>query len=132
MIRLQCPHCAILNDVPDDASEAVCHRCRGKFFTAPAPPPVVHNARGAIPGVAALLSFFLPGLGQIYNGNIAIGLLLMILYPVSGVLAWVAFIAAMKTEPIYGIAIVVPLLVWLAGIFDAHRTAAASQDAYRQ
>jgi len=29
--------------------------------------------------VAAVLSFFLPGLGQIYNGQIGIGILMMIL-----------------------------------------------------
>ena len=52
------------------------------------------------PGIAAVLSFFIPGLGQLYNGDIFRGLFWLIITPglwlgTGGFLGWVChFIAA--------------------------------------
>lgn len=63
------------------------------------------------PGVAAVLSFFWAGLGQIYNGEIGKGIIFMVLYLVSAFLmmAIIGFI----TTPI----------LWIFGMVDAYKTA---------
>ncbi len=63
------------------------------------------------PGVAAVLSFFFMGLGQIYNGQIGKGLIFMILYAISValMLVFVGFV----TTPI----------LWIWGILDANKSA---------
>ncbi|HWP35416.1 MAG TPA: hypothetical protein VNM66_07460, partial [Thermodesulfobacteriota bacterium] len=65
------------------------------------------------PGLAAVLSFFLPGLGQIYNGQIAKGLVLFAVGPLFflGVLSWI----------VVGYFLYVPL--WIYAIYDAYRSA---------
>lgn len=63
------------------------------------------------PGVAAVLSFFICGLGQIYNGQILKGLIMMICY----------FIAWLLVYVLIGF-IIVPVL-WIWGMYDAYRTA---------
>lgn len=54
------------------------------------------------PGVAALLSFFIPGVGQIYNGDILRGVFWLIITPglwigSGGLLGWVCHIIAAAT-----------------------------------
>lgn len=54
------------------------------------------------PGVAALLSFFIPGVGQIYNGDILRGVFWLIITPglwigTGGLLGWVCHIIAAAT-----------------------------------
>jgi TM2 domain-containing membrane protein YozV len=63
------------------------------------------------PGLAAVLSFFVPGLGQIYNGQIGKGLFLVLL----AVLGW--FLSAV----VVGVLILLP--VWIYAIYDGYRTA---------
>ena len=63
------------------------------------------------PGVAAIASFFFAGLGQIYNGEIGKGLLLIIVQTVNVFLIFL-FIGLL-TYPI----------VWIYGIYDAYTTA---------
>jgi TM2 domain-containing membrane protein YozV len=63
------------------------------------------------PGIAAVLSFFFCGLGQIYNGQILKGILMFTAYCVSIFLMWV--IIGFITTPI----------LWIWGIYDAYRTA---------
>jgi TM2 domain-containing membrane protein YozV len=63
------------------------------------------------PGLAAVLSFFIVGLGQIYNGQIGKGLILLVFYIISLVLCLV----------LIGF-ILVPIL-WIYGIYDAYKTA---------
>jgi TM2 domain-containing membrane protein YozV len=75
---------------------------------APAP---VYIADRKNPGVAAVLSFFWAGLGQIYNGQLAKGLLFMVAYAVCVLLIFV----------LIGI-ILVPIL-WIIGMIDAYTTA---------
>lgn len=63
------------------------------------------------PGVAAVLSFFIPGLGQIYNGELTKGL----------VIVFVTAISWMLTKIIIGAFILIPLWIW--AIYDAYKTA---------
>lgn len=72
-------------------------------------PVIVVNQKN--PGVAAVLSFFWSGLGQIYNGEIGKGILLLVLYVLSAMLmfAVIGFI----TTPI----------LWIYGMVDAYKTA---------
>ena len=63
------------------------------------------------PGVAAVLSFFVMGLGQMYNGEIAKGLIFIVLYALS-VLAMFILIGFLTTP-----------ILWAYGIYDAHKTA---------
>ena len=63
------------------------------------------------PGIAAIASFFFAGLGQIYNGDIGKGLLLIIVQIVNVLLMFV--VIGLITYPI----------VWIYGIYDAYKTA---------
>lgn len=59
-------------------------------------------------GLAAIISFFVPGGGQIYNGQIGKGLVML-----------VAFVFLAIT--VVGLVIAIPLWVW--GIYDAYKVA---------
>ena len=78
---------------------------------APAPPKN--------PGVAAVLSFFFAGLGQIYNGQIGKGLGIMFAYFISILLMFV--IIGFITTPI----------LWIWGMIDAYQTAERINQARR-
>jgi len=59
------------------------------------------------PGIAAVLSFFIPGVGQIYNGCILRGIFWLIVTPglwlgTGGTLGWICHIVAAATA--YGYA----------------------------
>ena len=71
------------------------------------PPPVFYKN----PGLAAVLSFFWMGLGQIYNGQVAKGIFFIICYGISFILMFI--IIGFITTPI--------LFIW--GIVDAYRSA---------
>lgn len=58
------------------------------------------------PGIAAVLSFFIPGVGQIYNGCILRGLLWLIITPgfwlgTGGWLGWICHLIAAYTAYSY-------------------------------
>ena len=58
------------------------------------------------PGTAAVLSFFVPGIGQFYNGTIWRGIFWLIVTPgiwlgTGGLLGWVCHIAAAATAHKY-------------------------------
>lgn len=63
------------------------------------------------PGVAAVLSFFYCGLGQIYNGQIFKGIMMLVAYTISALLMYV--LIGFITTPI----------LWIWGMYDAYRTA---------
>ena len=69
--------------------------------------PVVYKN----PGLAAVLSFFYMGLGQIYNGQIAKGVLFMATYTVSWIL--IAVIIGVLTTPV----------LFIYGMYDAYKSA---------
>lgn len=70
---------------------------------------VVRSGKSA--GLAAVLSFLWCGLGQIYNGQILKGVLLVVCYFVSWALMFV--LIGFVTTPI----------LWIVGMVDAYRTA---------
>lgn len=63
------------------------------------------------PGIAAIASFFFAGLGQIYNGEFAKGLVLMVVQVINVLLMLV--LIGILTYPI----------VWVYGMYDAYKTA---------
>lgn len=62
-------------------------------------------------GLAAVLSFFVPGLGQIYNGQILKGIVLIIVDAINALLMFVL------------IGFVTHAITILYAIYDAYRTA---------
>jgi len=60
------------------------------------------------PGIAAVLSFLIIGLGQIYNGQILKGLIMLAVAILCGITI---------------VGLVVSFLIWLYGVFDAYGTA---------
>lgn len=64
-------------------------------------------------GIAIILSFFWPGLGHIYLGDIMFGLFVMFMYAVLWV---VAVITALLCSP-------VPLIVWIWAMYDSYNLA---------
>jgi TM2 domain-containing membrane protein YozV len=63
------------------------------------------------PGLAAILSFFWGGLGQIYNGEIGKGIAFIVVQAINTLLMWV--VIGFITFP----------LVWIWGMDDAYKTA---------
>ncbi|MHB1418174.1 MAG: hypothetical protein ACYCX4_01090 [Bacillota bacterium] len=63
------------------------------------------------PSVATVLSFLVMGLGQIYNGQIAKGILFIVLYSISVLLMFV-FVGFITTP-----------LLWIWGMVDANKSA---------
>jgi len=63
------------------------------------------------PGIAAVLSFFYCGLGQIYNGQIAKGIGLVVIYAISLIL--ISVVVGVVTTPI----------LWIYGMYDGYKTA---------
>ena len=63
------------------------------------------------PGLAAVLSFFITGLGQIYNGQIGKGIALIAAAVVSGLLCTVV------------VGFILLPAIWIYGIYDAYKTA---------
>lgn len=62
-------------------------------------------------GLAAVLSFLFTGLGQIYNGSIGKGILMILVQVINGLLMFV--LIGFITYP----------LVWIWEIYDAYKTA---------
>jgi tetratricopeptide (TPR) repeat protein len=70
----------------------------------PSQPNVVRIEKN--PGIAALCSFFIPGLGQLYNGEVGKGVVILF-----GTIIGALFF------------LIPGILVWVFGIYDAHKTA---------
>ncbi len=83
----------------------ICPHCGVRQKAMP-PTQVMKN-----PGFAAVASFIYPGLGQVYNGEIGKGLLLMFIQLINILLAFLI------------IGIITGLIVWIYGIYDAYKTA---------
>lgn len=76
-------------------------------YQSPPPPPTFYKN----PGLAAVLSFFYMGLGQIYNGQIAKGIIFIVAYSISWLLMLV--IIGFITTPV----------LWIYGMYDAYKAA---------
>ena len=90
-----------------DIDAEICPKC-GVRVKAPTVASTVGEKK---PWLAAILSFLIVGLGQIYNGEIRKGIVLIIAYVISIALCFV-----------YVGLILVPIL-WIYGIYDAYTTA---------
>jgi TM2 domain-containing membrane protein YozV len=99
MIPPVCPHCGF---VSNDEAPRFCSAC-GARMDGVTPPPVPEQKSLA---TAGLCSSFLPGLGQVYNGDTGKGFLLFIL----------AFAGLV-------LFIVPGLVVWLYAMYDAYAVA---------
>jgi TM2 domain-containing membrane protein YozV len=120
-----CQNCAV-----DMNGKLTCKSCVEKMATQPgsaagagtvaAPAPVRKE-----PIFSIILSFFLPGLGQIYNGHVKKGIILAVVY----IVLWIAmiivyFAGALVTMGIGAFcclpAFLVPLVIWVYGMYDAY------------
>jgi TM2 domain-containing membrane protein YozV len=78
------------------------------------------------PIIAAVTSFFVPGLGQIYNGDLIKGLAFIIIGIILVLLAFVFVIPAMMAPALLEFVLIlsIPYLVfWAYNIYDAYTTA---------
>jgi hypothetical protein len=119
---------------PDDARRALsqAHQFYQKL-TSPDRPPEAD--RGKQPGRAALLSLLLPGAGQIYNRQRARGVLLFFLVVIVGGVGLLLFVLLRLIDTLrphldtVGPYLLIPWAgLWLFGVVDAWRTAAALRD----
>ena len=63
------------------------------------------------PGIAAVLCFFWTGVGQIYNGQIFKGLIMIVIQIINGLLMFI--LIGFITYPLF----------WIWGMYDAYKTA---------
>ena len=115
-----------------DARAEICPKCGIRASSVPSPqtPPQQYPPQGMPPaqksaGLAAVLSFIIPGLGQIYNGEIGKGIGILIGF----IVCWCLFF--------FLIPIVIAIVLWVWGIYDAYKTAernnqAAMRGSYQQ
>jgi len=110
------------------ATDGFCESCGTKIVTqfsqqapvyqAPQGPPYQQPSQGTDPSknknptIALILSFFICGVGQMYNGQVPKGLMLLVGFIISYVLSMLFF-------PIY----ILLLIIWIYGVYDAYTTA---------
>ncbi len=110
MALTKCTDCG--NEVSDRA--AACPRC-GAPTSSPRAASATH-VTVVNPGVAAVLSFFVPGAGQVYNGEFAKAVALMCALIFAATLA---YLGINSNSPL-AIAGILPAAVWFWGIVDAY------------
>ncbi len=72
----------------------------------------------ANPILALIISFFLPGIGTVYAGNIMKGIIIFIIALILGALATIFLLGI--------VAYILYIIVWLYGMYDAYTTASAT------
>ena len=72
----------------------------------------------ANPILALIISFFLPGIGTVYAGNIMKGIIIFIVAVILGALATIFLLGI--------VAYILYIIVWLYGMYDAYTTASAT------
>ncbi len=78
------------------------------------------------PGVAAVLSFCLPGLGQIYNGQILWAIIYMVVVMPLTALITFAMMAAVAQSTVLGVVFIpllLPVVMWIGNVVDAYKAA---------
>jgi len=101
-------YCANCGSIIDEKAE-ICPECGVRQPGSTTYQQPVYQQKN--PGVAAVLSALWVGIGQIYNGEIVKGIILIIVYIVSVLLIYL--IIGFITTPI----------LWIFGIYDAYNTA---------
>lgn len=97
-----------------DVRAEICPKCGVRQIQNQAPPPLVQPiivANRKSEGLAAVLSFIIPGLGQIYNGEIGKGIAIII----GSVILWMFFWLL--------IPLLILLIIYIWSIYDAYKTA---------
>lgn len=103
----QCKNCG--NDIYERAD--VCPHCGMRLRIV-----ITKN-----PGLSAILSFFIPGLGQIYNGSIIIGIAFFI---IELLLAGIGLSLIRTLRLKEGVAfMLICLILWMYNIHNAYKTA---------
>ena len=133
---MYCSNCG--NQISDE--QQFCEKCGTKVAGPAQGSQHVVNVRDKSAGIAAVLSFFIMGLGQMYVGKIVRGLLFLLGYIVFAVFSY-AFVFLVLFSNIddfvYGdgplfdpgalglfvIVNIVYLVVWIWNIFDAYKLA---------
>jgi len=110
---MYCPQCGSQSP----AGATFCARC-GTHVQSGAPLRTVSLSEKNA-GLAAVLSFFWCGLGQIYNGQIAKGVTMVVCYFISFLLFFV--LLGFLTTPV----------LWIWGMVDAYQTAEKMNTAMR-
>ena len=111
-----CSNCA----ASIDARAEICPKCGVRVAPAPVnyaycPPPKTKSE-----GLAAVLSFLIPGLGQMYNGEIGKGVMILLGCILLGFLSFLI------------VPIVILVVVYIWNIYDAFKTAEElNEQAYR-
>lgn len=109
---VNCPKCGY--QISDLAS--ICPRCGARVeFTGP-----YEKRHQKSPGLAALLSAIIVGLGQVYNGQIEKGVIFFIFFYISVFVVWYSFLL------FFGFAFLrymILISIWMYSIYDAHQTA---------
>lgn len=103
----QCKNCG--NDIYEKAD--VCPHCGMRLRIV-----ITKN-----PGLSAVLSFFIPGIGQIYNGNIITGMTFFIIELLLAVIG----LSLTKTSRLKDglVLIFICLVLWIYNIYNAYNTA---------
>ena len=122
-----------------DEGQAYCDRC-GQRSGDPAPPRQQYQTlREKSEGAAAVLSFLCGGLGQIYVGKIARGLVIMLGYILLMIFTFFLMIVIMWDDGdltalgilILFLGVVGQFIIWIWNIFDAHKLAREYNDRLR-
>lgn len=119
----KCKHCNEFLTITKTSNLSICPKCKkeyddswkkclhcgvdliksDKLYTVSSQKMITNNPKN--PGVALILSFFMPGLGQFYNEQIGKGFLFLILF---WVLVWT---------------IIGGIIIWIIGLVDAFNSA---------
>lgn len=99
--KVVCSTCAI-----EVGGKVVCKNCAQNIANKQVSPAMAANRKE--PLFSLILSFFIPGLGQLYNGDTTKGIILIVIWLLSIVLTFVC------------IGALTYLIIWLYGMYDAY------------
>lgn len=145
MITMYCPNCG----TETNPNSEFCQKCGTNLKEGTKNTCVPPNVTYALPlkstGLAAVLSFLFAGLGQVYVGKIARGIIFVCIGACIGILSTILMLGGIEIDTngelsaytmsyfIAGAAILIAYLVfWVWQIFDAHNLANQYNDALRQ
>lgn len=84
------------------------------------------QAKKKNPRIAVIASFFIPGLGQIYNGEIVKGIAFIIIGTIFGLLGIALTGPAIMAPVLFGfvlVILVIYFIFWIYNLYDAYNTA---------